>query len=1081
MTMPPALLLCLPLVCSGMPHIQAADAPPLIEISFEEGDPGTVPEGWTRMFTEPNTARLTADEAHSGKQSLHLLDTSLTLACSLRSPRVPVEGGAGYLVTAWHKAAPDKGGSLYIEFWDASGKRLEKEKLTILRGEATGNWERMRAAVEAPEEAVGLTLLPSCWSGGLCDAYYDDLRVIAGDFEMIERKALPPASVQHPCGLYKAADIARARENLQRHQWARDLLQSLREQARFWLELPEDQLSFWIPAETPMRVMDCPRCGANWDYAWKFLSPDRLECTRCGLVLPDPAYPEDKSDTHVNPVGQKVEITYYQDAEGEKYPISAQLRYRRIERLGSVGALGKVYALTGERAYAEKAVPILRRIAEVYPGYLPHDWNRVYRDYGNLQSGKLSGWKLHDERTFLQLALCYDLIYNSGVLTEDDKTLIENGAFRECALLLTSTSPKGCCINDGPYAMSCGAMLGAILGDHDTVKWAVDHADGFRAFIKRYFFRDGHWEDGSFSYESMALGPLYACPEILHGYSDPPTYEGADRYDNLDLLSDPLLAKIYVAPLTVLTPQRTGPPISDSAFGATYARRHAETNYHWYPTKGSRRLLAHVYDGKFGQTGDEYALFRRDPEADLSQVEPLDPAARSLVRPGVGWAILRTGPGPDAAAVYLKYGVYGSGHGHPDKLNFLYYDRGAELISDQGYLGARHEISPWNRSTLCHNVVMFDGKAQVREAGELLAFMGGGLCQTILGRGEKAAPPATRYERSLSLVDHGIGKRYLVDVVRAEGGSQQDFVIHGAGQDFTIEVADWVPFEGPVCEPAAEGGKWLRSAHTGVARGDVVTAAWAEQGKGVRIEHFTDPGTQLLHVTAPGQRNRSNPWEQRDLHLLVARRPGPTNVFVSVLQSFDEPAEQPLTVRPVAVAGGSDAVRALEVSGRDFTDLIVVGDAAGADALTACGDRLQFRGEQAFLSTSAVGTTVTLMNGSELLAGGIRIAAGPRLHGKVLAVDQQHFSIDVDCPDLPEGDAAAGQYLLMTGLADGAYEIEAIAHRGDRTVVTLADEPTIRLEIGQEFTYTTFVQATLDAEGKLTWRANVACEVELVR
>jgi len=84
----------------------------------------------------------------------------------------------------------------------------------------------------------------------------------------------------------------------------------------------------------------------------------------------------------------------------------------------------------------------------------------------------------------------------------------------------------------------------------------------------------------------------------------------------------------------------------------------------------------------------------------------------------------------------------------------------------------------------------------------------------------------------------------------------------------------------------------------------------------------------------------------------------------------------------------------------------------------------------------------------------------------------------VDCPDLPEGDAAAGQYLLMTGLPDGAYEIEMISHEGGQTVVKLADEPMLDLQQGQEFTFTTFVQATRDEEGKLTWRANVPCEVQ---
>ena len=333
---------CLIVLALGPAAAVAAETKPLFEASFEEGAAGTTPGGWGRMFEAPNVAELTTREAHSGKQSLHVLDTSDKLACSLRSPSIPVQPGTSLLVTAWYKGAADSGASLYVEFWNEAGKRLEKEDLTILRPTGTGQWEQIRGTVEVPAAAVALTLLPSCWSGGQCDSYYDDLRAVVGAFEPVDRQVLPPATVVHPCGLYKAEDIARARENIKRHQWARDQLQALRNQARFWMELPADQIPFWIPAETPMRVMDCPKCGANWDYAWKSPLPDRVQCTRCGLTLPDPAYPEDKHDTYMNPVGQKVQISYYQDARGEKYRISALLRYRRINRLNDLGALGKV-------------------------------------------------------------------------------------------------------------------------------------------------------------------------------------------------------------------------------------------------------------------------------------------------------------------------------------------------------------------------------------------------------------------------------------------------------------------------------------------------------------------------------------------------------------------------------------------------------------------------------------------------------------------------------------------------------------------------------------------------------------------
>lgn len=1050
--------------------------PVLLETSFEDTPVGRCPQGWGTLCEEPNAVAVSDTMAHTGRQSLHLVDTSETVACSLRSPRLPVRAGQDYSVTWWFRADKGYSGSLYVEFWDAAGQRLTGDDLHSLPCRATGRWEKHAAIVTAPEAAVHVTVLPTCWTGGKTDSYYDDLRLVEGIVSTILRQERPPAPVTHPCGLYRAPDVARARENIRRHQWARDLLEKFRERARFWMELPDDQIPLWVPDETPFRVMDCPRCAANWDYAWRFLPPDALECTRCGLHLPDPAYPEEATETYINPLGQRVTMRYHAGPDGKKYRISGRLRYQRILRLTDLGALGKVYALTGEVSYAEKAAKVLRRLAEVYPGYLAHDWTRIYSDYSNLQSGKLSGWKLHDAQAFLQIGLCYDLICDSGVLTDADKRLIENGALRECARLLTATSPRGACINDGPYAMACGAQLGVMLADHEVVKWTIGEPDGFPHFVRRYFFRDGFWEDGTFSYTGMALGSLYACPEILQGYSDPDSYTGADRYENLDLLSDPLLRKIYLAPLRVLMPDRTGPPISDSAAGATYPRRHAETNYRWYPTERNRRILAHVYDGNFGEAGDEYALFRRDPDADLGTVEPLDPAAESLVQPGVGWAILRAGEGPQAAAVYLKYGVYGSGHGHPDKLSFIFYDQEAELISDQGYLGARHEITPWNRSTLCHNVVLVDGQAQKVAAGELLAFAPGGVAQTAVARGTAAVPGADRYERALTLVDHGVGRRYLVDMVRVAGGQRHDYVIHGAGQDFVAPPGDWQPFSGEVADAKA-GSKWIRAAETATAAGPV-TASWHEAGKGVRLDLLTPAGTQILHLTAPGQRHRTDPWEKRDLHLLMARRPGPENVFLAVLRAATDP-QQDLRVNALPVADAGPEARAVQVTAEGFTDVLAW---ASNDALARCptpGGELRFRGEQALVSRSGPHTTLWLVNGSGMQVGNLRLTSLPQLRGTIRKVDRERFTIEVECPGIPDGTLMAGQQLLATGLPDGAYEIERVDRSAAALTVTLADEPLINLEPGQPFTITTCAEVTIGPGGQVQWRGNVPCQLEI--
>lgn len=1032
----------------------AVPAAPLLQVSFEDVAIGGVPRDWTIYGQTPGTTVSDA-QAHTGKRSLHLLDPTKTESVGLRSPRVPVKGGADYWVSWWYRAAPKQSGTFYLEFWDKDGTRIEDE-VSSLSCNSSGRWERQLLSFSTPAQAVALTVLPYSCVVGITDAYYDDITVGEGVMALYDRTPLPPASVQHPCGLYRAADLARARENLQRHQWAKDVLTSLKSRADWWLNLPDDQIPFWIPDLTPIRVCECPKCGASWhtDYAFKYLPDGRVECTRCHTVYPNADYPENGREVLRNPLGEKVEYTFHQSAAGKKYRLSGLARYGRISKLSSVGAMGIVYALTGERAYAEKAVKVLRRVAQVYPGYVPSDWTRFYLDYSNLQSGKLSGWKLHDAGTFLQLGTCYDLIYNSGCLTDADKTLIENGAFREALRLFTATSPQGCCINDGPSAMACGALLGVILGDHDAIKWAISPPDGFVGFVHKYFFRDGFWKDGSFSYSGMTLGPLYATPEILQGYSDPPTYKGADRYDRLDLRTDPILRKVYTAPLRVLRPDGTGPTISDSTLNAHYQKQHAETNAFWYPSERSQAILAHVFGGKYDEDGSEYALFRRPPDASLKGVAPLDLSADSLVEPGVGWGILRSGRGPDTAAVYLKYGVYGSGHGHPDKLNLDFYDNRTELITDLGYLGAGHGNTAWNRCTLAHNTVMIDGQAQLAEDGELLAFAAGDGIQSIVGKGPAVYPQATRYERSVVLVDHGVGRRYLVDVFRVAGGKQHDYVIHGAGPTFTRPDGQWAPLEGElVTKEASGGGKWLSGIEQAVATGDAA-AEWREGADGVRVDLLGQPETSLIHAIGPGLRDRYDPWGKRDLHLLLARRAGPTNTYVAVIQAV-RGATAPFRVAAAEVQSEHGDVRAVRVTGDNFEDLIVIGEAASATGLTTCGP-LSFRGQQAVYSVVGGVPNAWLMNGTTLTAGSIKLTGQPAVTGKVLAVDQRAYAIRVSGGALPLGDAARGQQLLIAGAADGAYEIERIERLSAKeSLVHLADEPQLNLKPGQTFTFLT--------------------------
>src|SRR5690606_10784497 len=65
-------------------------------------------------------------------------------------------------------------------------------------------------------------------------------------------EAKPAPQVTHPNGVIKAADLARAQQNLQRYQWARDYLAHLQKNVDVWTpQITPAFLEEMIPETTP--------------------------------------------------------------------------------------------------------------------------------------------------------------------------------------------------------------------------------------------------------------------------------------------------------------------------------------------------------------------------------------------------------------------------------------------------------------------------------------------------------------------------------------------------------------------------------------------------------------------------------------------------------------------------------------------------------------------------------------------------------------------------------------------------------------------------------------------------------------
>jgi len=93
------------------------------------------------------------------------------------------------------------------------------------------------------------------------------------------------------------------------------------------------------------------------------------------------------------------------------------------------------------------------------------------------------------------------------------------------------------------------------------------------------------------------------------------------------------------------------------------------------------------------------------------------PDRESIGLPWSGHYVMRSGWDPDACFMLFDSGPYGSAHQHEDKLHFVLWGYGRQLVLDPGNFS--YDASRWRRYVLTtpgHNTVMVDGMGQHRRA-----------------------------------------------------------------------------------------------------------------------------------------------------------------------------------------------------------------------------------------------------------------------------------------------------------------------------------------------------------------------------
>ena len=806
--------------------------------------------------------------------------------------------------------------------------------------------------------------------------------------------------VVHPV-IVKPADLGHARANLAQHAWAKKVLEDMRAEVAHTLAQGPDHVERMIPATTPggSHFTNCPVCEGNaihGAYHWDPKDPERLVCTTCGTVYPNDQYPEDvafRADRH----GGGQVITFYGgysfDFRGFHLRSSwtANIRARKVSHMASqADTLGTVYALTGERRYADKTREVLLRFAEVYPNYLVHssygewidlpphiaakrindlpedEWtippNRPDRKLhsGYWNSGRATGSGM--EGTFIRsVASAYDLIHD--VLTDDEREKIARDLLIEGTVLLLADPDLN---NKSVSNLTAAGLVGMAVGDPVLVRAG---AKGFWHFAKSWFLADGTTSESP-AYGLMTLNGMWSFGEALHGYSDPKGYRGKDRMTEFDLYADGNYRSVFRAFYDTLYPNLKYPASADSYVPTGLGAQYAELMVTRYNLPEYRALLKEVLKGPVAETGGEYALFHRDPDFQVSAEDRVTFADAFF--PALRMGYLRMGKDGREGTAILDASHWGVHH-HQDSLNLTLFQHGHEVLTDLGYLWDRPDKHMTVR-TEAHNLVVVDESEQrTRERKGSLHLFDATPRVKVVDCSSEAYAQCPFYRRMCVWVDHGTEGSYLVDVFGVAGGKTHDYLFHGPIPGFEAGGIALSPADGPTpygiknVQKGDASGPWRLTWRMDEAVG---FTAWALPGEGEQVIVGDGWGER-------GWGHFNTPDKKVDIPYVIRRRVGQEgSAFLSV---FEVSRGAPLVtgVRRLTV---TEEVVALEVQTRLGTDVLVAALSSKRRRVETSHGALETDG----LLTVASPRFLYLAGGTKARFGDRKVELGTgRMEGKV--------------------------------------------------------------------------------------------------
>lgn len=395
---------------------------------------------------------------------------------------------------------------------------------------------------------------------------------------------------------------------------------------------------------------------------------------------------------------------------------------------------GLLYQITGDKSYADFVKKILLAYADLYPTLGEHPAKKEQ------SPGRLFWQSLNEAMWLVSSIQGYDAVIET--FSEEEQKKIDDNLFTPMATFLSDEAPQTFdkIHNHGTWANAAVGMTGYVIGNEAFVNKALLglKQDGKAGFLKQLdvlFSPDGYYNEGPY-YQRFALMPFVLFAAAVE--KNEPERKIFEHRDGILLKA--VYATIQMSYDGLFFPINDA--IKDKGLTTVELKHAIAIVYDLKPDPGLLSIakyqdLVDLAPGGVKLARDIYYGKKIDdfPFSTMSLSDGANGDAGAL-------HILRSGSSPGHQALVVKNTSQGQGHGHFDKLGFMYYDNEHEVVIDYGAarflnveakFGGHYlpENNLWAKQTIAHNTLVvdekshFDGELKLAEqhAPEILYFV----------------------------------------------------------------------------------------------------------------------------------------------------------------------------------------------------------------------------------------------------------------------------------------------------------------------------------------------------------------------